>query len=237
MVHALFGVQSALDINVYHFEKEVLALVRESAMHLELSLLDLPENFSLAVSVEWHLTGQQLIEANSEGPDVTVLSVDSSEDLWGNVVRCSCDIHISLFLVLDNGESEIDELDLVLSIHDILWLDVSMDDVLTVAVTERSKQFDHYISGLLLTIWRASLKHLLEQLSASAQLHAQINVFLVIVGLVVLNDIGMVNLLHELHLALQTLEVILGHLLLIDNFDCYFDSWVLLVLGQEHFSV
>ena len=69
------------------------------------------------------------------------------------------------------------------------------------------EQIYHDFGRLFFTEWLLSLSDFLEKLTSCAKLHAKVNVFGIIVCLVVLNNVRMVNLLHELNLVFQTLQI------------------------------
>ena len=83
-----------------------------------------------------------------------------------------------------------------------------MNDALRVTMLKSFEQIYHNFGRLLFIEWLLPLGDFFEQLSTSAKLHTKINVFGIIVGLIVLDDVRMVNLLHELNLIFQTLEIL-----------------------------
>ena len=83
-----------------------------------------------------------------------------------------------------------------------------MNDALGVTMLKSFEQIYHNFGRLLFIEWLLPLGDFLKQLSTSAKLHTKINVFGIIVGLIVLDDVRMVNLLHELNLIFQTLEIL-----------------------------
>ena len=83
-----------------------------------------------------------------------------------------------------------------------------MNDALGVTMLESLEQILHDFCRLLFTEWLLPLCDFLEKLTACAKLHAKVNVFGIIIGLIVLDDVWVVNLLHELHLIFQTLEIL-----------------------------
>ena len=111
--------------------------------------------------------------------------------------------------MLSNCEPEINELDQsTWAIHDIFWLDISMNDALRVTMLKSFEQIYHNFGRLLFIEWLLPLGDFLKQLTTRAKLHAKVNVFGIIVCLIVLDDVRMVNLLHELNLIFQTLEIL-----------------------------
>ena len=133
----VLSTDSFLWVNRYHLLKQIFCFFWNSPRDMELPFLDLTEHLTLGISIEWHLSCQHLIEADSKGPNVTLLAIVSWENLWSNIVWSTCNIHLSFFLILDQSEPKINKLDLSkVTYHDILWLDVSMDDILRMTMKE-----------------------------------------------------------------------------------------------------
>lgn len=112
-----------------------------------------------------------------------------------------------------------------------------MNDALRVTMLKSFEQIYHNFGRLLFIEWLLPLGDFLKQLTTRAKLHAKVNVFGIIVGLIILDDVRMVNLLHELNLIFQTLEILGVQFRLVDNLDCYLHRFVFLIVGPEHLSV
>ena len=115
------------------------------------------ENLLVVVSLKWWVSTEEHEEDDTETPDVTGFVVVALEDFWGNVVRCSNNcVHAldSLLLRKTFREAEVNELHLRLIgsvIHqEVLWLEVSVDDAMTVQVLNRRKHLTHDVSSLML---------------------------------------------------------------------------------------
>ena len=103
-----------------------------------MTFLNLLEYFLLAGAVKWHLARKQLVQCDAERPNVAFVAVVAGEYLGGNVVWRSTNVHIGHVLVLCDSETEIDELDeVVATVHDIFWLNVSVNYALRVAMLKR----------------------------------------------------------------------------------------------------
>ena len=116
-------------------------------------------------------------------------------------------------------------------------LDVSVDDALGIAMLQSLDELKHDLSGLTLTEWLASCRDLLKKLATRAQLHAKVNVLVVIIGFVVLDDVGVIDLLHDLHLVLQADEILGLQLALINHLDGNLEGLIFFVTSFEYFSV
>lgn len=84
------------------------------------------------------------------------------------------------------------------------------------------EKISHDFGCLSFRKWFLPLGDLVKELTASTQLHTEVNVLAVIVGFVVLDDVGVVHLLHEPDLVLETLEVLRIQFALINNLDSNF---------------
>ena len=91
-------------------------------------------------AVEGWLTTEKNVANNSTTPDIALSSVVLVEDLGGNVVWSSEFLIKGLVRVIDKGGSKVNDLDLVkllvLFEKDVLWFQVSVDDVVLMAVVD-----------------------------------------------------------------------------------------------------
>ena len=93
------------------------------------------------------------------------------------------------------GQTEIDQADcIVCSYHDIVGLDVAVDDVLCVAMVDCLEQSLHVPSGVCLCKGLVSLlSDFLEELRARHVLHHQVDILGIVVRLVILDDVGVIK--------------------------------------------
>ena len=143
-------------------------------------------------------------------------------DLWRHVVRRASDCLQLLPRLLSLRQAKVNQLQLILiREHNVLRLHISVDDSLRVHVAERSEE--------LLAIPSCDLlgKHLItlggnfvEELAPSDVLHDQIYVLFIDISLIVLYDIGMVQLCENVHLLLDGVQMIL-QFLFIQHLDGY----------------
>ena len=103
-------------------------------------------------------------------------------------------------------------------------------------VVECAKQFRHILCGHFFA------KHLIlhagdlvEQLSSANVLHDEVDVFLVDVSLIILHDIGVVQIGEDVHLLHNCLQLIV-QLLLVENLDGHLVIIIVLVVSQENFA-
>ena len=108
------------------------------------------------------------------------------------------------------GKAKIDKLNFILIVvHDILRFYVSMDYVLFMTVNKGANDFLNSISSSLLAHFHLSLCKLLDELTARAQLHDQVYEPLILVGLIVLDDIRVIDLLENGNLDVKGLYLLL----------------------------
>ena len=101
-----------------------------------------------------------------------------------------------------------------------------MDHVLSVTVSNSSTDIKHVTTSALLRVVRL-LRQVFEQLLALNILHDQVNELVVIVGLVVLNDVGVIQFVQHIHFLHHEFDVVL-ELVFVEHFNC--DKHVRLVL-------
>ena len=130
------------------------------------------------------------------------------ENFWSNKVRRACNFHLLLFARVVNCEAEVNKFDfVVLTKHYVVGFYVSVNNVLSVAMLQSSQQLRNFDGDFMLCPRVIFLNYLREKLSTSAEFHAQINMFNVVVCLVILDDVGVVDSLHQLHLIHQIIKV------------------------------
>ena len=111
-----------------------------------------------------------------------------------------------------------------------------MDKVLGVTVIKGIEQTPHVLSRLALRKNLVFLLYdLLEEWQSLHILHDQVDILGVVVGLVVFDDVGVVELVQGSDLVHKHLLLVL-QLLLVNDFDGHLKSCVILVCGLEHFA-
>ena len=103
-------------------------------------------------------------------------------------------------------------------------------------VIECAKQFRHIFRGHLFA--KNLILHacdLVEQLSSADVLHDEVDIFLVDVSLIILHDIGVVQIGENVDLLHDGLELIV-QLLLVENLDGDLVITIVLVVSQENFA-
>ena len=125
----------------------------------------------VSISVEWWHSGQDNVGDDTNGPQIAFLVIFLVQDLWGDVVWGSKLLIKWLVLVEYERGTEIDDLDLievfVLFKENILWLQISVDDFLLMAVVDARKNLLNQNSAVLLCKL-ASGNDFIEKLSSFA---------------------------------------------------------------------
>ena len=103
--------------------------------------------------------------------------------------------------------------------QNVLWLDVSMGNVLLVHVVECQKDLLYNV-GCLSLAHPLDLDHVLVELSSRHQLRDDVEVYLVLQKLHGPHDVGVVRVLDDLELLLHQLDehLVLAYHCLVDNF-------------------
>jgi hypothetical protein len=123
------------------------------------------------------------------------MSITSADNLGRDVVDRSDErLHITLRKI--SGQAKVDQLDIILTRRgaeqDFFGFQVAMADVLGMHVANRTDQFMHYWSGLLLTIPLMGYNPV-EQIPTLAELRHDMNVRLVLINLVKLQDVRVIQ--------------------------------------------
>ena len=218
---------------------EIFALVRNgielAMLKVEFALLNLAEHLSRIATLEGQVSTDKRVEKDAERPNVCFLTVTAFEHFRSHVVWSSR--HCGQVFVVSRGfgETEVNEAHRVaIRNHDVVGLDISVHDVLCMAMIERLEQLLHVFGRNCL---RESLvfllRDLVKQWLARHVLHHQVDVLLVVVGLVVLHDVGVVQLVQDCHFFHDTVDV--GpQLLFVQHLDGHLEILVMLVRCKEH---
>jgi len=91
-------------------------------------------------AIKWWDTRECDISDNTAGPDIALRAVVLSKDFWGNVIWSTKFLIELLVLVEDKRGTEINDLDLiellVLFEQDVFWLQITMNNLVRVAVVD-----------------------------------------------------------------------------------------------------
>ena len=136
-----------------------------------------------------------------------------------------------------HGEAKINQAHRIISsYHNVIRFDVSVEDILRVTVIDSLEKALHVVGGLLL---REHLIDLLADLVEKGHsidvLHDQVDVHCVIIGLIVLDDVGVVECVQSCNLV-HDVRQILPQSFLVQYFYCNFYVCVMLIRCQEYFA-
>jgi hypothetical protein len=167
----------------------------DTVLERELSLANALHDLLIGLTVEGRHTGQQDVSNDTCRPDIALLIVVFVEHLGSDVVwRAELLVKISVRVVDERG-AEVDDLDLikllVLLEENILRLEVSVDDVVLMAVVDAGKDLLHQDRTVSLGKL-AALQDLVEELSSLADLSDEVVALLVLKELVHLDDVGVI---------------------------------------------
>jgi hypothetical protein len=145
MREAVLGREAVLVVLDQAILYQVLALLAHRLegwmVEVELALNHILDDLWFRAAREWNLSGQHDIKYNSHAPNINFHIVLLEEYLWSNVIwRARHRMHrVLLREVL--GQPEIYHLNachiILLVKHEVLWLDISMRNLLAVQVVKR----------------------------------------------------------------------------------------------------
>lgn len=111
-------------------------------------LFDLAEDLSGVIALEWKITANQRVEEHTERPDVRLFAVGTFEHFWRHVVRCAR--HRGQLAIVSRGfgQAEVDQPHrIVVCDHDIVRLNITMNNVLGVTMIDSLEQTFHVTRG------------------------------------------------------------------------------------------
>jgi len=154
---------------------EIFGVLRDGVpalvVEVELAESDLLHDFLVALAVEGRHTREQDVDNDTGGPDVALGRVVLVQDFGSDVVWGTKFLIKVLGWVVNKSSSKIDDLYLiellVLLEKDVLWLEVSMDNVVLVAVVDaRENLLDK--QGSITFAKLSSLEDLIKKLATLA---------------------------------------------------------------------
>lgn len=184
----------------------------------EVTLHDELEELGVIVGVERQTTGQQNVQKDSASPHIDLRTVASSqEDIRGNVEGGTAGGLESLARV-QLGQTKVGDLDfqvlLIVQKH-VLELEIAVDDSNTVEVLQGREDLAHDVSSVLLAESLALNDHLVK-LASLDQLHHDEQGSRCVEHSLQANDVGVVDLGHDVNLILQELGGLLDLALIND---------------------
>ena len=213
VLEALLSGDSLRWVLLKHLAHEVLSGIRDSVpvggVEGEWLLQDISEDLLVVVTFERRVSTKEDKEDDAETPNIAGLVIVAFEYFWGDIVRSTDDgVHALNFLLLRETlrETKIDQFDFgVLGsvVHEeVLWLQVSMDNAVSVQVLDCTDHLAHDIGGVTLGE-PLSGDDAVKKLSALAVLHNNMDITVIDVALIELDDVGVVNLLENGELFLK----------------------------------
>jgi len=159
MLKSLFGWWSSILIEGKKFGNEIFALIWDRFPHwvveIEFSELNLFHNFLIWCTIKWRNTRQNNVSDNTYWPYIAFGTVILLKDFWSNVVWCS-EFLIKFFTILNNQRcTKINNFNLIeLFIclkKNVLWLKISMNNMIFMAIVYASKNLINKHSSVFLT--------------------------------------------------------------------------------------
>jgi hypothetical protein len=140
----------------------------------------------------------------------------------GNRLGDVLKIFVGAFVVLTRAKVDDFEFiicSLVLFQHDILRLQVSMDDIVLMAIVDGRQNMLHYLCSILL--WQPSLlQNLVKQLASRADFCNDEEALLILKVLIDLDNIWMIEILENIDFVIKRLLFMLAHALFANHLHC-----------------
>ena len=177
----------------------------------------------VVTSIEGRRATEHDVKHHSDTPHVTLFGVVAGEDLGGDIVGCAVHlVHgVGSFISIVMGSSKVDNLDgtTILSVNeDILGLQITMGNASTVAVGDGLHDLLDNVSTLVFAE-KTTRSNLFEELATITKLSDKVDATLVLVDFVKTNDVGMVQILENIDLVLQTDPLSLIKVQLVDDLN------------------
>mmetsp|Transcript_104626 Transcript_104626/g.272328 ORF Transcript_104626/g.272328 Transcript_104626/m.272328 type:complete len:458 (-) Transcript_104626:231-1604(-) len=173
----------------------------------------LRKHLGIGLAEEGRVAAEHDVHDHADAPHVAELVVLPGENLRGHIVGCASLRGQHLASLELAGQTEVDDLDQILlngllgHEQEVLGLQVAVAHVIFVHVVERPDDLLHEDGGLdLREVPR--LDDAVEELAARGELHDQINVAVVLEGLVEFDDVGVVHHFHDGDLLLEAVDVL-----------------------------
>lgn len=237
VLEGLLATKTLLWVPVQKLRNEVLALRRHrrefNVIEVEFDGFDLTEHLRVRGTLEGQVAADQSVEEDTEGPHVCLGRVITLEHLRRHVVGSSSHGR-HLLLLRHFGEAEVDESHRVLiSDHDVVGLDISVHDVHGVTVVDRLEELLHVVSRLLLSESLVLLLcDLFKQLRSRHILHDEVHVLGVIVGFVILDNVGVVEGVEDGNLFHDVVDFV-AQLHFVQHLDRHLEVRIVLVVRLE----
>ena len=206
MREGLLTRQSLVRIRDQELLDQVLALGRDvgelDVVEVELSAGDLLQKLIHALALERQVSAQKCVEDDTEGPDIRLPPVQVLDHFWRHVVRRTGKLG-QCALFGDSGQAEINQTNLIIDCHhDVLGLDISVNDIQSVTVIDCLEELTHVEGGKTFREVLIRLRgDLIEERLTLGQLHDQVDVLEIVVRLKVVDDVGVVKRVQQSYLV------------------------------------
>lgn len=163
-------------------------------IEMELAAGDFVQQLGHIAALERQVPAEQGVKDYTERPDIRLSSIKVLYDFWRHVIGCPCELCQSA-LFGHSCKAKVNQANLVIVCHhDVLRLDVSVNDVLSVAVVDRLKELAHVERSPPFTKALIALRsNLVEKWLSFGKFHHQVDVFEIIVRFEVIDDVRVVQ--------------------------------------------
>lgn len=175
-------------------------------IEVEVFVLDVIEDLLIGVAWERRLAAQEHLQTHAQRPDVALLGVSTTQDLRRDLVRRAHDVLVRFPRVNLVAETEVNNFDVGFKTparqQKIFRLEVPVADVGLVAVVHSVEYLPHELLDYFF-FEEASVYDEVEHFASIAHLHDHVLVFVVFIGLIKLEDVGVVECPQRFYLQLH----------------------------------
>jgi len=226
VLKSFFSRWSFVLIKSKKFRDEIFASIRDSfpgwVIEVELSKLDLLHDLLVGGTVERWDTGKNNESDDTDRPNIAFSTVRFSKNFWSNIIRSS-ELFIKLLALTNNKRcTEIDNLNLIEFLvcfkKNVLWFEISMNDVVYVAIVDARKDLSDKNTSIFL-VELTSFDDLIEELTTFADIGDNVVSLLILEELVHLKNIWMIKILKNINFIEKHPLLIFIHMGFSEDFD------------------
>mmetsp|Transcript_7809 Transcript_7809/g.21330 ORF Transcript_7809/g.21330 Transcript_7809/m.21330 type:complete len:331 (+) Transcript_7809:626-1618(+) len=217
MIQSLLGGVAVPWVHLQKVPDQVLGIIGNvlpvRRIEGEIAQANLRQHLGVCLTKERRVSTEHDVHDDTNTPAITQLVVLPGQYLWCNVVWGSRFGVQHLVLLKPTRQTEINDLQqglldgLLRQEEKVLRLQVPVADMILVHVVDRSHNLLHQ-DGCLDFGKMAGLNDPVEQLTATAKLHDQVDAAMVLKGLIQLDDVRVVQQLHDGNLLFEAVDVL-----------------------------
>lgn len=166
MCQGLLGCDTLFIILYKHLLDQILEIICESIRHIELGLIDFPVQLFASITIEGKLSCHHEINNDTHRPHVTLLVVMAVQHLRSHEIGSTSHYLILVLRIELARQPKVNEFYRALTLflvvkHDILGLNVAMNDAAGMDVTQRTQQIMNNLLDILLLAYKLNIHGIL----------------------------------------------------------------------------